>query len=242
VKKFEGDKGELRPFIFASVFDGATNISAYLLEQGLVNFQTPRVEEDVTKYLEALRDAETKGKKDKKGMHGNFDAKPPTFNDLSGGKGKKVDAAKCKNIFPFIKDERNLTGIIDLVLNGSRFKMRFNNQHVMVIMVLEGVRCLPNEGSFAKASEEALQYSKLHANQRDAEVDLKSVDLKGIFHGKVYINKKDYALELLERGLAICMGGKNRNPRYEEAESIARKNKIGLWRHNLNLTSIKGEI
>lgn len=56
------------------------------------------------------------------------------------------------------------------------------------------------------------------------------------------INKKDYALELLERGLAICMGGKNRNPRYEDAESLARKNKIGLWRYNLNLTSIKGEM
>lgn len=64
----------------------------------------------------------------------------------------------------------------------------------MVIMVLEGVRCLPNEGPFAKASELALQYSKLHANQRDAEIELKSVDLKGIFHGKVFVNKKDYAL------------------------------------------------
>lgn len=38
------------------------------------------------------------------------------------------------------------------------------------------------------------------------------------------------------------MGGKNRNPRYEDAESLARKNKIGLWRYNLNLTSIKGEM
>lgn len=64
----------------------------------------------------------------------------------------------------------------------------------MAIMVLEGVRCLPNEGAFAKASEEALQFSKLRANQRDIEIELKSVDLKGIFHGKIYINKKDYAL------------------------------------------------
>lgn len=107
----------------------------------------------MTKHFEVLREAEAKGKKERKGIYSSFDAKPPTFNDLSGGKGKKVDAAKCKNIFPFIKDERNLTGVVDLVLNGSRFKMRFNNQHVMAIMVLEGVRCLPNEGAFAKASE-----------------------------------------------------------------------------------------
>ena len=150
-------------------------------------------------------------------MHSNFDAKPTNFNDLSGGKGKKIDAAKCKNIYPFIKDERNLTGVVDLVLNGSRFKMRFNQQRVMVIMVLEGVRCLPNEPAFVKASEEALQYSKLHANQHDVEIELKSVDPKGVFHGKIFINKKDYALELIERGLAISMGGRNRNPRYEDA-------------------------
>ena len=68
------------------------------------------------------------------------------------------------------------------------------------------------------------------------------MDNKGIFHGKIYINKKDYALELLQRGLAICMGGRNRSSGYEEAESIARKNKLGLWRLNLNLTSIKGEM
>ncbi len=86
-----------------------------------------------------------------------------------------------------------------------------------------------------------MQFSKLHANQRDIEIELKSVDLKGIFHGKIFINKKDYALELLERGIAVCMGGKFKNGKYEDAEAIARKNKLGLWKYNLNLTSLKGE-
>jgi staphylococcal nuclease domain-containing protein 1 len=142
----------------------------HLLENGFVSLQTPRVEEDVTKYFDALRDAEAKGKKDRKGINSGNESKPINFNDLSGGKGKKIDAGRCKNIFPFLKDEKTLTGVIDLVLNGSRFKVRFNQQSILAIMVLEGVRCLPNEGAFAKASEEALQYSKLHANQRDVEI------------------------------------------------------------------------
>jgi hypothetical protein len=83
-----------------------------------------------------LREAEAKGKKDRKGIFSGVDAKPINFNDLSGGKGKKIDASRCKNIFPFIKDEKALTGVIDLVLNGSRFKMRFNQQPVLAIMVL----------------------------------------------------------------------------------------------------------
>jgi hypothetical protein len=40
-----------------------------------------------------------------------------------------------------------------LVLNGSRFKVRFNNQPVMAVVVLDGVRALPNEGDFKKISE-----------------------------------------------------------------------------------------
>ena len=47
----------MKNFIFASVFENNNNVSVFLLELGLVNLQTPRVEEDVTKYFESLRDA-----------------------------------------------------------------------------------------------------------------------------------------------------------------------------------------
>lgn len=73
------------------------------------------------------------------------------------------------------------------------------------------------------------------------EIELKSVDLKGIFHGKLLINKKDYAIELLEKGLAVCVGGKSKSAKYEDAENSARKNKLGLWKYNLNLNSLRGE-
>ncbi len=65
---------------------------------------------------------------------------------MSGGRGKKIDASKSKNLFTFLQDQPHLTGVIELVLNGSRFKVRFNEQHVMAIIVLDGVRCLSNEG------------------------------------------------------------------------------------------------
>lgn len=70
---------------------------------------------------------------------------------------------------------------------------------------------------------------------------MKKVDLKGVFQGVIYINKKDYAIDLLERGLAVCMGGRFSNKKYEEAENLARKNKTGLWAHNLNLTALRGD-
>lgn len=117
-----------------------------MLEQDLVAMQQIRTEEEVSKFLEALKDAEAKGKKERRGLHKAEHIKIPNYNDVSGGKGKKVDASKAKALFEFLKDEPVLTGVIELVLNGSRFKVRFNQQHVMAIVVLDGVRCLPNEG------------------------------------------------------------------------------------------------
>jgi hypothetical protein len=53
------------------------------------------------------------------------------------------------------------------------------------------------------------------------------------------LDKKNYALELLERGLAVSFG--RNNPKYEDYESIAKKNKVGLWSSPINLAAIKGD-
>ena len=79
----------------------------------------------------------------------------------------------------------------------------------------------------------------MNALQRDFEIKLKRVDQKGIYHGTITINKKDYALDLLENGHAVVMS-RNKNPKYEDAEGEARKNKVGLWKKEMNLASIKG--
>lgn len=75
----------------------------------------------------------------------------------------------------------------------------------MAIVVLDGVRCLSNEGEFAKISEEALNFSKRNTLQRDCEIKIKRVDLKGVYHAQIVIGKKDWALELLENGLAVTI-------------------------------------
>lgn len=33
---------------------------------------------------------------------------------------------------------------------------------------------------------------------------------------------------------------RNKNPRYEDVEAEARKNRVGLWKQELNLASVKG--
>lgn len=168
-----------------------------MLEQGLCSIQQIRTEEDLSKYLEQLKDAEVKGKKQRRGLYQSQYIKVPTYNDVSGGKGKKLDAGKAKNLFKFLQEEQNLTGVVEIVLNGSRFKIRFNEQHVMAIVVLDGVRCLSNEGQFTKISQEALNFSRRNFLQRDCEIKLRRVDLKGVYHAVITSNKSDFAEQLL---------------------------------------------
>jgi endonuclease YncB( thermonuclease family) len=54
----------------------------------------------------------------------------------------------------------------------------------------------------------------MHALQRDFEVKIKRVDQKGVYHGTIIIGKRDYAMDLLESGLAVVMN-KNANHKYE---------------------------
>ena len=67
-----------------------------MLEQGLISIQQIRTEEDVSKYLADMKNANERSKKQKKNIYCGIDIKIPTFNDLSGGKNKKIDPSKAK--------------------------------------------------------------------------------------------------------------------------------------------------
>jgi staphylococcal nuclease domain-containing protein 1 len=105
----------------------------------------PRAEDEFTKYFDELKVADEEAKKKKKGLNGE-PVRVPVFNDITSGKeGKyKVDIAKSKTIFSFLKDEKRLTGVVEFVLNGSRLKIRMHQQSCYIILVIEGIRCLPN--------------------------------------------------------------------------------------------------
>ena len=46
-----------------------------------------------------MKRAETKSKKARKGIHSGLNIKPPIFNDITGGKNKKLDDEKAKEMF-----------------------------------------------------------------------------------------------------------------------------------------------
>ncbi len=70
---------------------------------------------------------------------------------------------QAREAFPHLKEGGKLTGVIELVLNGSRFKVRVNELKCQIIFLLSGIRCLPNDKNmpnFEVWSGQALNYSK----------------------------------------------------------------------------------
>lgn len=69
-------------------------------------------------------------------------------------------------------------------------KVRINEQNCMIILLLQGVRCLPNDANtsgYEEWSNKALKFSKDALTQRDAEFVIDSVDKKGCFHGSIFL-------------------------------------------------------
>lgn len=58
---------------------------------------------------------------------------------------------------------KNLSGVVELILNGSRFKVRVNEFSRYIMLVLSNVRCIPLDDNFKGYdvwSNKALEYSK----------------------------------------------------------------------------------
>lgn len=76
--------------------------------------------------------AEDQAKKKNLGIHSTGEYKGKVYRDLSDRKNQ----AQAKNILTHLKDSGRLTGVVELVLNGSRVKVRVNEQNCYVMMVL----------------------------------------------------------------------------------------------------------
>ena len=188
-----------------------------------------------------MKAADEQAAKKKKGLHGD-NIRTPVFNDVTvvGKDNKhKIDIQRAKTYYSYLRDEKKLSGVVEFVLNGSRLKLRMHQQSCYIVFVIDGIKCLPNEPEFKKWSQAALDYSKEALQQRDVEIELVRLDKKGVFLGNLFVDKKNYALELLDKGLAIQFG--RGFSAYEDAECVAKKNKVGMWSEPINLTSLKGE-
>lgn len=139
-----------------------------------------------------------------------------------------------------------MSGVVELVLSGSRYKVRLNAHNSYIILALQGIKCLPNDANikdYAEISNKALLYAKENLLQRDVELEIDTVDQRGTILGSIILAKKNFSLNLLENGLAYVnpIGKASiHHASYEAAEKEAKQNQVGVWKTGLVLNEGTG--
>mmetsp|Transcript_445 Transcript_445/g.535 ORF Transcript_445/g.535 Transcript_445/m.535 type:complete len:841 (+) Transcript_445:1188-3710(+) len=221
---------------FATIWLEERNVGERMVSQGLATVVNPRADDETSKYLPALREAERVAKEAKRNLYSTTPAPIHRINDLVTSR----NLSKIRSFESSLVGDVRHVGVVDFVYTGARFKVRVPQENCTFVFSILGVRALnpdPNQPEQDKVAKEAIDYARNTLFQRDVEVEISSADPKGVFYGTIYYSKKNYALKLLEQGLAYVYLVGKRSTRhkleYEAAETAAKDQEIGVFNPRL---------
>ena len=199
----------------------------------------------MSKYLEDLLAGEKKAIEGKLCLH-NTTKRPPVavFADLT----QNTKQAKEYEQMVMNRPNKVFNGVVEYCMSGMRFKIRLQQEGRIIGLNLIGVRTVnndKNQPTLLEYANDAQKLAKQCLFQRDVVVELFTVDKRGSFFGTVQMpNKTDFALKLLQEGLAqifVPNANRARLPNnfndYESAEAEAKAKQIGIWGNSLKLMS-----
>eukprot|EP00959_Pyramimonas_sp_CCMP1952_P196387 4106161-Pyramimonas_sp.AAC.1 len=232
----EGAKSADRTMDFGAVTladessaDGSPlNVAEMLVTRGLATVVQHRAGEERTLAYDALLLAEANAVKNKKGVHSSKEAPVTHINDLSG----REATQKARQFLPFLQRVGRVHAVVEVVLSGHRMKLHVPKENVIVTFSLAGVRA-PGRGE--PFSDEALAFSRYACLQRNAEVEIESVDKTGTFLGTLHVGKLKLSQALLKAGLASLhpMFNVEQSPighELQQAEQAAKKARLNMWK------------
>jgi staphylococcal nuclease domain-containing protein 1 len=133
--------------------------------------------------------------------------------------------------------------VVEHVFTGSRFKVRIPQQNCAVMLSLLGLKCLApdtNQPEQDKVAKEAIDLARNTVFQRDVEVEINACDQRGTFFGTVFVKGRNFAVPLLEAGLAVARDSNTLSPyrlEYNRAQEASQKALIGVFNPRLNSLS-----
>lgn len=206
-----------------------------ILYNGLANIVTFKVDEgQPSRELDKMRAAEAAAKERKVGLYSNRTPPSSAFSDL-------IFAAKIKKkeFTSFLVGLEKAQCVVEFCYTGARFKIRVDKKQCMIPFTAIGVKCFMKDYNhseiYNKYYEVALGYVCNECLQRDAVCDIIAADRASNYYGHLIINGKNYATELIRRGLAVVNEeAVNPNVYYREfkkAEEEAESKKLGVWAH-----------
>lgn len=212
---------------------GKDNLAKSIVEKGYATvIRHRRDDEDRSPIWDELSAAEEIAIAELKGMHST---KEPA------GAGRIVEAsenvARAKQYLSTLQRSKRIPGVIDFVSSGGRFKVMVPRENAKLTLVLSGIRVPKTARNASEASEpmgnEAADYATRKLFQRDVEVEVETTDRVGGFVGSVYLNRENFAVGLLEEGLATvhdyAVDQTGNGTLYREAENRAKAARKGLF-------------
>lgn len=216
----------------ATVVQGNTNIGLALVEAGYASVIRHRMDDDDrSPDYDSLLVAEAEAQKDGRGMWSPKPPKVKQYQDYS----ESVQKAKLE--VGILQRSKRIPAVVDFVKSGSRFVVLVPRENAKLTLVLSGIRAPrsargPNDAG-EPFGQEAHDLAIRRCMQRDAEIDVETIDKVGGFIGTLYVNKENFTKVLLEEGFATVhaysaeqSGHANE---YFAAEQRAKEARKGLW-------------
>lgn len=216
----------------ATVSFNDRNIGLLLVENGYASVIRHRMDDtDRSAIYDELLAAEEQAQSQGKGMWNPKPPKKTEFVDYSA----TVDQAKRQ--LTLLSRQKKVPAVVDFVKSASRFSVLIQRENAKITFVLSGIRAPKSaRGPTDKAEpfgQEAHEFANRRCLQRDVEIDVEDIDKVGGFIGTMYINRENFAKQLVEEGLASVHAysaekSGNANELFA-AETRAKEAKRGMW-------------
>jgi len=226
------------------------NINELVVRAGLAKVEgLNRGQDQLSIYIKQLVEAEEHARNKKLGIHSErVIKKHKSYTDYS----RQEFAVKAQKFYDYIKNEKTVMGVVELVLNGSRYKVRLDQFNCYVMVKLQAVKTLmydPNYPEYQVWSNAAKEYAKDNILQRDIRLDIATCDRRGNFIANIMMGKNNFTHDLLRNGFAHVFKIGRIPPKliegFETLEAEAKTAKKGIWSTDIKVeqsTGRRGEV
>eukprot|EP01137_Pigoraptor_chileana_P032464 Opistho-2@21860 len=222
--------------IAATVTMDGVNISEALVSKGYATVLRHRADDEQrSKKYDELLVAENRAQKGQKGVHSPKE--PPKYKVPDASE----DLKKARERLPFLQRAGRTPAVVEYVASGSRLRLFLPKETCYLTFLLSGIKC-PRASIRTGADagqkgepygDEALEFTRDRAFQRDVDVEVETIDNRGGFVGTVYIDGESLAVGLVEQGFAFVFGSLEKTPNARElkaSEERARAKLLGVWK------------
>ncbi|EPY50615.1 RNA-binding protein Snd1 [Schizosaccharomyces cryophilus OY26] len=215
-------------------FNDGTNLAMLAVENGYASVLRHRADDvDRSPVYDYLIQAEKSAQEAKKGM---WSGKKPQFDAIVNASETPL---RSRQYLSSLQRNRKLSVVIDNVISGSRFRCFCPKENCSFMFACAGIRTPRTARNIHEKEEPFASDSFNFAKsllQQEVEVEVLSVDNNSCFLGDLIVNRSsNFALDLLNQGLAWCQGYSNQSniqyTQYHDAEASAKEKKSGMW-HN----------